>query len=163
MYISIISEKINPIPPEIGQLEELRQIILSFVTEELIFPKELIKLEKLYSFAYVYSDLDTIPPIIYDLKSLTNLSFFDCKIKYLSKKVNQLQKLESLNLHNNKIEDLPISILDMPKLTHLQLQNNKLSFEDIEPLMSKDFLTLKYSHKTAFIKMNVILLPLVKH
>ena len=114
----------GPIPPEIGNLSELRGLTLSFGSIPGTIPPEIGKLSQLEELSLAYNNLvGTIPPEIGDLKNL-----------------------KELRLHGNQLTGtIPIEIYNLTELTSLVLYNNQLSGEinpDIKNLTNLEYLEL---------------------
>ena len=101
------------IPPEIGNLTELKELNLS----------NNINLT------------GNIPAEIGNLTQLEYLSISNCNLTGAIPEINNLNSINQINFNCNKITDLPIFPI-FQNLTWIAFAYNKLTFEDIEPNIS---------------------------
>ncbi len=90
------------LPPEIGELTTLRNLILS------------------------NNRIQSLPPEIKKLTGLHILSLYNNQLNILVAEIGELSALQTLLLDNNKLEDLPSQIGKLGNLKKLDLTKNKL-------------------------------------
>lgn len=120
---------IETLPEEFSELTNMKVVNLndnSFT----VFPKELLKLEKLESLA-INREFDTLPNEICNLVHLKYLYLPNANIKYLPENIGNLQELEILCIWGTKVKRLPDSCLKLSNIKSLYL--TKSIFEDILP------------------------------
>ncbi len=94
---------LSMLPPEIGQLTELKQLDLSM------------------------NQLTVLPPQIGQLAALTDLILYDNRLTTLPPQIGQLTQLRQLYLAHNQLTTLPSEIAQLKMLTELLLENNQLT------------------------------------
>ncbi|UOB18384.1 leucine-rich repeat domain-containing protein [Abyssalbus ytuae] len=127
--LTISDKNLETIPPEIGQLTNLKSLSLS--NNQLTFagmPTEIGKLESLESLDLSANQLENIPAEILQLKSLNYLILSNNQLKDLPKENGQpTQSLKRLNLTANQLNSIPEVIGDIKSLEFLILSNNQLT------------------------------------
>lgn len=99
---------IKELPPEIGQLTNLRKLNLP------------------------YNKLTSLPAEIGQLKNLKELSLHDNQLVSLPPEIGQLSNLEKLNLRRNQLSTLPHEVSRLDRLTYLELFGNQLTEVPLE-------------------------------
>lgn len=152
--LDLSSQRLNILPPEIGQLTNLvsLNIFKNALTE---LPPELGDLTSLRSLDIHTNKLTQLPPEIGQLTSLrfvdlsnnqltrfpseivklTNLRFLDLSdndLPHLPADINQLSSLILLDLSNNKLTKLPSELGELIRLQYLDLPGNQLAELPIE-------------------------------
>lgn len=112
------------IPIVITEFKNLRELDLSFKSENLVFPKEMEKLEKLEKLTIKRSNITEIPEVICSLPSLKILYLGGNKIEKIPDSIVKLTKLEILDLNGNNISYLPSVIGELKNLRILNLISN---------------------------------------
>lgn len=112
---------IKSIPPEIGKLINLKTI--SFWSNDNLntIPGEIGNLQALENLLLSYNSIDSIPIQIYQLENLRNLQIGWNKISNISDMISKLSNLEALSLWDNCLSKLPDSICTLSKLEELHL------------------------------------------
>ncbi|NEU80077.1 COR domain-containing protein [Nostoc sp. UIC 10630] len=119
--------QLSSLPPEIGQLTNLQSLYLSF-NELSSLPPEIGQLTNLRSLHLFAKDLTTLPLEIFQLTNLQSLHLSFNELSSLPSEIGQLTKLQSLDLRSNQLSSLPPEIIQqLTNLQFLHLQNNKLS------------------------------------
>ena len=116
--------KLKELPPEIGQLTNLRNLAL------------------------YHNELTTLPPEIGQLTNLVDLSLFDNQLTMLPSEIGQLTNLLGIDLNTNQLTDLPPEIGLLNQLGRLHVNGNQL--EELPPeiglLTNLQTLTLHNNH-----------------
>lgn len=121
----LILDRVNVLPPEIGDLENLEHLFLRKAQMN-TFPVELKNLKKLAWFTIEGTPLKTIPKIIFEMHQLKTLELVDCDLKDIDPRIGNLIGLTALHLNGNKIEFLPDTIGKLKNLQGLYLNGNNL-------------------------------------
>ncbi|XP_048129221.1 disease resistance protein RUN1-like [Rhodamnia argentea] len=115
---------LNELPGELGQLEELKELILDYagITKIPTSIGSLRKLKKLS--ARACQSLREIPSSIGKLKKLRRLSLESCSSLEgeIPREIGNLSSLEILQLTGTPILDLPETITNLSSLKHLSLE-----------------------------------------
>ncbi len=101
--LDLANTNLTQIPPEIGQLSQLRKLLINF------------------------NDITAIPPEIGQLKNLKVLYAFHNELTALPTEIGQLVNLDELVLYNNYIIELPPAIEGLKNLIFLNLNANNLT------------------------------------
>jgi len=117
---------LTELPPEVGQLSELREIYLHNNRLSTL-PPEIGLLKALMRIDLDHNQLTTLPPEIGQLKTLTKLNLDNNKLTSLPPEIGQLTALETLNLDRNELTELPPEIGNLKKLRYFFLYRNHLS------------------------------------
>ena len=133
------------IPPEIGELTELRRLYLEQNNVTGRLPSEIGKLHNLETLILMYNDLSgSIPPEIGQLGSLKTLLLFENSLTgSIPPEIGQLSNLETLRLDHNDLEgNIPGEIGQLTNLNLLFLGANGLSGHIPEEIGQLSNLTL---------------------
>ncbi len=95
--------KLTALPPEIGQLDSLRELSLQG------------------------NEFATLPPEIGQLTALTTLDLFSNQLVALPPEIGALRNLRILDLRGNRLAELPTEFGDLTALTTLDLSYNPLT------------------------------------
>lgn len=125
---------IKELPPEIGQLKNLKSIKIHAIKLE-VLPEEIGALKKLETLEVVQNNLSSLPDSIAELKQLKFVSFFGNQLKEVPPVLFQLKQLEKLNLGYNPIHQLPANIQQLEKLQDLNL--SRCALKEIPVSVSK--------------------------
>ncbi len=117
---------LSQLPPEIGQLANLTHLDLRFNALSQL-PPEIGQLANLTHLDLADNELSQLPPEIGQLANLTHLDLRSNELSQLPPEIGQLAKLDTLNLRFNALSQLPPEIGQLANLTHLSLANNELS------------------------------------
>jgi len=133
-------KRLTQIPPEIGQLHQLRTLYLCHnqLTQIpfglLRLPPEIGQLQQLRTLYLCHNQLTQIPfgllrlpPEIGQLQQLRTLSLFDNQLTQIPPEIGQLQQLRYLYLFNNQLTQIPPEIGQLQQLHNLSLRNNQLT------------------------------------
>jgi len=136
--------KLNSLPPEIWNLNNLESLIWNDNFSIETIPEEIWQLKKLWTLSLNNNRIETIPREIWQLKSLWTLSLNNNRIETIPREIWQLKSLQGFDLSDNEITTLPSEIWNLNNLWNLDLQNNKISSlpEEIWQLGSLTVLTL---------------------
>jgi hypothetical protein len=116
------------IPPQIGQLTELKSLNLSGNQLSEI-PSQITQLIALEYLDLRSNQITNIPSQISQLVALKILSLNNNQIGKIPSQISQLVSLTYLGLRNNRIREIPPQIIRLTSLETLGLSNNRLSPE----------------------------------
>ncbi|MBN1577874.1 MAG: leucine-rich repeat domain-containing protein [Chitinispirillaceae bacterium] len=119
-------EGITVLPPEIGQLTALRELICIENSIETI-PPEIGNCVNLKNLDLASNRIAAIPPEIGKLKNLTSLDLRHNSIEKMSPALGKCSNLEFLWLWGNKLTELDPAITQLKKLKELYLNDNRLT------------------------------------
>jgi internalin A len=122
LYLGQLTE----LPPEIGQLTNLRILIVSSNLLTTL-PPEIGQLENLQWLELDSNHITSLPAEIGQLKNLILLSIDFNLLTTVPAEIGLLSNLQFLNLANNQLESLPAEIGQLHKLRNLYLYNNQLT------------------------------------
>jgi small GTP-binding protein len=119
-------EKIASLPPEIGQLTNLKGLDLS-KNQLTALPPEISQLTSLKELDLSKNQLTALPPEISQLTSLKELVFSKNQLTALPPDIGQLTNLQILNLSGNRLTSLPPEAGELTNLQDLDFTNNNLT------------------------------------
>jgi len=132
-YLCVSCHQLSQIPPEIGQLRQLRELYLSCNRLTQI-PSEIGQLQKLRELSSSYNQLTQIPLEIGQLQQLRYLFLNNNQLTQIPPEIGQLQQLRCLDLSYNQLTQIPFGLLCLPpeigqlqQLRTLSLSNNQLT------------------------------------
>ena len=125
-FLDLGSLGLKTIPPEIGQLENLKTLILKG-NELTHLPAELGQLENLTRLELHGNQLTRLPVVLGQLKTLEKLDLKGNELTNLSAELSQLKNLTQLNLDGNQLTTLPVEIGQLTNLEDLNLSRNPLT------------------------------------
>jgi len=137
------------LPPEIGQLRQLRYLGLS--NNQLTqIPPEIGKLRQLQRLYLYNNQLTQIPPEVGQLQQLQCLFLHNNQLTQIPPEIGQLQQLRELYLHYNQITQIPPEIGQLHQLQYLYLSHNQLTQipPEIGQLQQLLYLDLSYNQLT---------------
>ena len=124
-HLSLGSNQLIALPPEIGQLENLEHLGL-WENQLTALPPEIGQLEKLREINLTANQLTALPPEIVQLQNLKNLYLNSNHFSPLPPGIVQLQNLRILGLSRNQLTTLPPEMGQLRKLKTLGLNDNPL-------------------------------------
>ncbi|MBN1120741.1 MAG: leucine-rich repeat domain-containing protein [Anaerolineae bacterium] len=124
--LNLAFEIISELPPEIGQLTNLRDLNLSD-NQLSTLPDEFVQLTNLTRLDLNNNELHMLPEGLGQLSSLSTLSLHNNQLRTLPDSLGQLSLLTKLYLHYNQLSVLPESMGELSNLTNLDLSYNHLS------------------------------------
>ena len=149
LELDISDKGINELPKEIGNLTNLRVLIvdnnnikefpnelyqlknlgiLSFLKNEISYiSEEIINLQELLMFAACHNNIELLPNNFFRLKNLTILCLHGNKLTTLSSNISNLSNLTSITISNNDIAVLPQSMSKLEHLESLDIENTQIS------------------------------------
>ena len=124
--LALSQRKLSQLPPEIGQLTNLKVFVLNF-NQLTSLPPEIGKLGNLVTLDLTYNNLSNMPSDIGQLGSLEYLNLGENDLRSLPSEIGQLSSLIELRLYNNDLNSLPPEIGQLSRLVALGLYINNLS------------------------------------
>nr|NGY95112.1 hypothetical protein [Neochlamydia sp. AcF84] len=125
-YLNLNSLSFICLPPEIGQLSQLRQLYLQD-NQLTTLPAAIGQLSQLQRL-YLYNNyLNTLPENIGQLSQLKELFLSNNRLSALPESIGQLCQLQYLFLSTNQLRALPKSSGQLSQLRLLYLDNNQLT------------------------------------
>ena len=118
-------EKVNPLPPEIGNLKKLKWLDIS-QNRGLAPPPEIGKLTRLTALLVSANIITEITDEIWNLKNLRTLNLENNRLTSVSEKIENLTNLKTLKLLGNSLKTLPPEIGKLVKLEELEIMYNPL-------------------------------------
>ncbi len=134
--LDLAGMELEVLPPEIGELTQLKRLWLGKWDEEkrewvgnrlTRLPDELWELRNLEELWIPANQLTEIPDAIAQLSNLTLLGLHNNQIAVIPDAIAQLSNLTGLYLHNNQIAVIPDAIAQLSNLTGLYLSNNQIA------------------------------------
>ncbi|MBE7383544.1 MAG: leucine-rich repeat domain-containing protein [Leptolyngbya sp. SIO1E4] len=123
--LNLGSNQLSTLPPEIGQLIHLRQLDLRS-NQMRMLPPEIGRLTKLQQLDLSYNQLRSLPPEIGQLINLQKLDLGSNQLSILPPEIRQLTNLQQLDLFNNQLQALLPEIRQLIHLQQLDLSYNQL-------------------------------------
>ncbi len=123
--LDLSSEKLQNIPPEIGNLHNLQELYLSDNQIEII-PPEIGLLHNLQELHLSHNQIQSMPPELGNLHNLQEIYLGCNQIKIIPHEIGNLHNLQILSLYNNQIKIIPPEIGNLHNLQNLNLFHNKL-------------------------------------
>ncbi len=110
--LSFLRKNISTIPPEIGNLDQLRT--LSFLSNSIIdLPAEIGNLSKLINLDVSFNDLTTIAPEIGNLSGLKYLSLNNNELLEIPEEIGNLTSLRFFRVNRNPLTTIPQKVCDL--------------------------------------------------
>lgn len=125
-YLNLICSGFIILPPEIGQLSQLRQLYLQD-NQLTTVPSALGQLSQLQQLYLQDNQLTTLPSALGQLSQLKELLLSNNRLSALPETIGRLSQLQYLFLSNNRISVLPETIGQLSQLRLLYLDNNQLT------------------------------------
>lgn len=118
--------KLNSLPAEIGQLTQLKKLIL--MSHNLTsLSTEIGKLEQLQTLMLCFNRLTSLPVEMGKLAQLEELNLMSNKLTSLFAEIGKLEQLKVLILCYNRLISLPAEMGKLAQLNELYLGNNNLT------------------------------------
>ncbi|MFO1440803.1 MAG: hypothetical protein U1F81_20970 [Verrucomicrobiaceae bacterium] len=136
---------LTEIPPEIGQLTDLKQLNLTGNSLTHL-PSEIGHLTALSTLNLTNNPITCLPPEIGQLTSLSRLELYGGKLTTLPPEIGQLSALTRLGLSGNQLTKLPLEIGLLSALTTLDLSYNSLAELPPQIGQTTDLTTLNLCH-----------------
>ena len=142
----LAGQDLTELPPEIGQLTQLKTLILGRFDEAIneslgnqlsSLPSAIGQLTTLKSLNLVNNQLSSLPPAIGQLTSLNSLDIFNNQLGNLPSEIGNLSNLKFLRLSYNQLSSLPSEIGNLSNLQYLYIRSNQL--ESLPPGISQLF------------------------
>ncbi len=138
--LDLSGQELTALPPEIGNLTQLKKLILGkyeydedgnivdTIGNKLSYlPKEIGLLNQLEEFQIVTNQLSSLPAEIGELRNLQSLNLNSNQLSSLPAEIGELSNLQYLNLNSNQLSSLPAEIGELSNLQYLDLSRNQLS------------------------------------
>jgi internalin A len=128
--------ELTELPPEIGQLGQLKRLILGkwdrekqeIVGNQLTtLPSELAQLQQLEVLDLCYNQLTTLSEVVGQLMSLQVLNLRGNQLTTLPDTISQLTSLQALDLGGNQLTSLPGTISKLRALQSLDLRSTQIT------------------------------------
>jgi hypothetical protein len=145
--LSLSNKGLTELPPEIGQLTELRSLYLN--NNQLTrLPSELFMLPNLRRLSLRNNQISELPPEISRLSNLTVLVLSQNQLASLPSGISRLTHLYELDLGSNAFSSLPSELWQLRSLIDLNLAGNGLASlpSDISELKELVLLDLSRNH-----------------
>lgn len=146
--LKVAETELESLPPEIGELANLKTIYISRNENLQSLPFSVAKLNRLENITIRYNPSLRIPPAIFshksiksviilgqnlkdvpneiwNLKNITKLELADNHLTKISEKINKMNSLEVLHLSQNNLGSIP-PLNNLDRLTEIYLDNNNL-------------------------------------
>jgi len=117
---------LTSLPPEIGQLTQLRELELRN-NNLASLPPEIGQLTQLQELELHNNNLTSLPPEIGQLKELRSLDLSENKLALLPLEISQLIKLEYLKINNSCLTFFPPGICNLINLRELYIQGSDVA------------------------------------
>jgi internalin A len=134
--LDLSDKQLTELPPEIGQLRDLRYLDLS-VNELTALPPEFSQLQSLACLNLERNRLAAWPRELTQLRGLTELDLSYNRLTRLPPEIGQLRNLALLKLSDNELTALPPEIGELSSLNRLNLNYNQ--FRSLPPEIGKLF------------------------
>ena len=116
--------KITRLPPEIGQLQQLRFLWIGN-NQLATLPAEMGNLQELQNLLLENNKLKALPAEIGNLQHVRELRLHANQLTALPATIGQLQQLQDLTLDNNELTALPSTIIHLHNLKGLTIRGNR--------------------------------------
>lgn len=139
--LSLSNRDIDSIPPEIGELKNLKHLDLSYNSIGEL-PTELFKLENLETLLLFRNKIIDLPPEIGRLKNLTLLDISYNPIHDIPPEIGTLANLKTFDAGHCQISTLPLDFIKLLSLKDLYLEENPLVFPPLNVVMRGLYATM---------------------
>ena len=120
------NNQLSALPPEIGQLTQLQELHL-FSNQLTALPPEIGQLTQLHTLWLHGNQLSALPPEIGQLFQLRRLGVVSNQLTVLPPEIGQLTQFQGLGLSDNQLTTLPAEIGQLTQLQTLYLRDNQLT------------------------------------
>jgi Leucine-rich repeat (LRR) protein len=141
--LSLSNRGITSLPPDIGKLNFLQSLDLSYNSIRTL-PVEFLKLINLKSLYINHNELVELPKDIGTLKSLSIFDLSNNQLKTLPASIGSLINLTQLDVSYNQIIRLPIELINLTGLKKLYLENNPCEFPPEKVIKRGLYATMHY-------------------
>lgn len=124
-------DTLNSLPEEIGALQNLRVLILSW-NQLTSLPKSVGDMQNLVGFYIDHNKITELPSQIGALESLQYLDLSNNDITLIQEQIDKLHSLRILNLDGNRIASLPKSLLKLKNLKSRSLSSKNLDINKMD-------------------------------
>lgn len=121
--LDISYNHIVEIPPQIGEMILLRELIASF-NKITAIPKEIGSLRRLRRLVMNTNRIRLIPPELGNCEMLEEIILSENMIEEIPKAMAKIQNLRVLKLTNNKLRSIPFEMADILTLEEFECGNN---------------------------------------
>lgn len=125
-FLTLSNNQLTSLPSEIGNLDSL-STLHSTRNQLTAVPPEIGNLSGLISLNLGWNQLTALPPEIGNLNSLRSLGLNDNQLTAVPPEIGNLSSLTSLSLGGNQLTAIPPEIGNLSSLTALYLNNNQLT------------------------------------
>lgn len=123
--LDLSGHKLTSLPPQIGELSNLRE--LKLLNNELKdLPPEISKLSNLIELNISSNRLTNVPQVVFKLTALQRLYLWGNDLSSLPDEISELKNLTELTLGQNKLKGLPSGIATLRELKDLSIWGNGL-------------------------------------
>lgn len=126
-HLSLYCNRLETLPPEIGRLEKLVTLDLGH-NKLTSLPPEIGRIRRLFHLDAKHNSISSLPPEIGALTNLHELWIQENKLTTLPPEIGNLTNLRDLNLSYNELASLPPEIGGLKGLVNMHLNDNRLSF-----------------------------------
>jgi hypothetical protein len=119
--LSLSHNRLSSLPPEAGQLTNLRYLGLTDNVFE-TFPPVICSFQKLINLSLDRNPLKAVPEDIGRLTRLQDLDLSGCQLTTLPESLAHLKSLEILRLSGNPLVTLPLCVTRLTRLRRLELR-----------------------------------------
>lgn len=123
------------IPPEIGQLTDLRELKISGAHLKTL-PSQMGELKNLHTLCVVDNDIQHLPESIGGCKNLKILNVSHNALTSLPKTLPCLTRLTKLHVGHNCIKELPQGIFRLRNLRFLSIEDNPVNMIVLVPILN---------------------------
>ncbi|MFB2922126.1 ADP-ribosylation family protein [Aerosakkonema funiforme] len=125
-YLSLYSDRIDTLPPEIGELTQLESLNLNYNNLKDL-PEELGRLSNLQELYLVGNYLDRIPDAICNLTQLRKLDLRENPLAEICDRIGKLTLLEELCLGHENLTKFPVSLCRLTSLKKLYITASNIA------------------------------------
>jgi Leucine-rich repeat (LRR) protein len=131
--LSLYGNQLTNLPPEFANLAQLQSLDLGKNRFPEV-PPQLLKLNNLKVLYLTSNRITVVPPALFKLKNLLLLELAGNQLETLPPDVGNLTNLMELNLRVNRIETLPKTMGKLKMLNVLRLNDNPIPDKEVQKL-----------------------------